>query len=247
MCNRTQAPMQPFACVEPGHAGDGKTILLCNSFNQSLGDLDKNVLPNDRTGDKDTLFWQKVYTLQSVADTGIINKLETCSACILVDRVGLGKYFAVLAVVKHYELRNKSMLVLSPKKLADNCLTARTAAAGQCSVWAWRTCRQGLSQPRTTEAVACQFSPLTNLAPLAPRCLSLAQAVWPPGTPLRQGPMSATLLPRQGNVEAVLLVVPAQTVLAPERAVAALPLGQLVPGFLPHPASFILALGGKTQ
>ena len=54
------------------------------------------------------------------AATGIINKLETYNGCILADSVGLGKTFTALAVVKYYELRNKSVLVLCPKKLADN-------------------------------------------------------------------------------------------------------------------------------
>ena len=40
--------------------------------------------------------------------------------CILADSVGLGKTFTALAVVKYYELRNKTVLVLCPKKLADN-------------------------------------------------------------------------------------------------------------------------------
>ena len=48
--------------------------------------------------------------------------METYSGCILADSVGLGKTFTALAVVKYYELRNKSVLVLCPKKLADNWL-----------------------------------------------------------------------------------------------------------------------------
>ncbi len=37
--------------------------------------------------------------------------------------VGLGKTFTALAVIKYYELRNRSVLVLCPKKLPDNsCL-----------------------------------------------------------------------------------------------------------------------------
>lgn len=36
--------------------------------------------------------------------------------------MGLGKTFTALAVVKYYELRNRSVLVLCPKKLADNWL-----------------------------------------------------------------------------------------------------------------------------
>ena len=37
--------------------------------------------------------------------------------------MGLGKTFTALAVVKYYELRNKSVLILCPKKLAHNWLT----------------------------------------------------------------------------------------------------------------------------
>src|SRR5690606_28334192 len=51
-----------------------------------------------------------------------INKLETFNGCILADSVGLGKTFTALAVIKYYELRNRSVLVLCPKKLADNWL-----------------------------------------------------------------------------------------------------------------------------
>ena len=195
MSNRTQAPMQPFACVEAGGAGDARTVymplhgftavdlgyqpgnavsnlvnkldeppftatylqlfdqiwndaekvedvtaaivdhidtvykenspesiyflMLYNIFNEFLGDVDEDVLPNDRTGYQDTLIWQKLFNFQRDAATGIINKLETYSGCILADSVGLGKTFTALAVVKYYELRNKSVLVLCPKKLAS--------------------------------------------------------------------------------------------------------------------------------
>jgi hypothetical protein len=199
LSNRTQAPMQPFACVEAGHAGEDRAVyiplhgftavdlgyqpgnavsnfvnkmdeptitasylhlfdqiwadtekvedvtaaivdhiatvykenspesiyflMLYNIFNEFLGDLDEDVLPNDRTGYQDTLIWQKLFNFQRDAATGIINKLETYSGCILADSVGLGKTFTALAVIKYYELRNKSVLVLCPKKLADNWLT----------------------------------------------------------------------------------------------------------------------------
>jgi len=199
MCNRTQAPMQPFACVEAGGSVDGRIVymplhgftavdlgyqpgdavsnlvnkmdeppftatylqlfdqiwndaekvqdvtaaivdhiatvyrenspesiyflMLYNIFNEFLGAVDEDVLPNDRTGYQDTLIWQKLFNFQRDAATGIINKLETYSGCILADSVGLGKTFTALAVIKYYELRNKSVLVLAPKKLADNWLT----------------------------------------------------------------------------------------------------------------------------
>lgn len=38
----------------------------------------------------------------------------------MADSVGLGKTFTSLAVIKYYENRNKSVLVLCPKKLANN-------------------------------------------------------------------------------------------------------------------------------
>jgi superfamily II DNA or RNA helicase len=97
-------------------------LMLYNIFSEFLDDISEDVLPNDRTGYQDTLIWKKLFNFQRDAATGIINKLETYSGCILADSVGLGKTFTALAVIKYYELRNKSVLVLSPKKLADNWL-----------------------------------------------------------------------------------------------------------------------------
>jgi len=97
-------------------------LMLFNIFNEFLEDISEDVLPNDRTGYLESQVWDKLYNFQRDAATGIINKLETYNGCILADSVGLGKTFTALAVVKYYELRNKSVLVLCPKKLADNWL-----------------------------------------------------------------------------------------------------------------------------
>jgi superfamily II DNA or RNA helicase len=97
-------------------------LILYNIFSEFLEDISEDVLPNDRTGYQDSLIWRKLFNFQRDAATGIINKLETYNGCILADSVGLGKTFTALAVVKYYELRNKSVLVLCPKKLADNWL-----------------------------------------------------------------------------------------------------------------------------
>ncbi len=97
-------------------------FMLYNIFNEFLEDLNDDFLPNDQTGFKDTLIWKKLYNFQADAVTGIINKLERYNGCILADSVGLGKTFTALAVIKYYELRNKSVLVLTPKKLAENWL-----------------------------------------------------------------------------------------------------------------------------
>lgn len=95
-------------------------LILYNLFAEFLDDVNEDVLPNDRTGYQDTRVWQSLYNFQRDAATGIINKLETYNGCILADSVGLGKTFTALAVIKYYELRNKSVLVLCPKKLAEN-------------------------------------------------------------------------------------------------------------------------------
>lgn len=97
-------------------------LMLFHIFNEFLEDISEDVLPNDLTGYKDSLIWQKLYNFQQDAATGIINKLETFNGCILADSVGLGKTFTALAVVRYYELRNRAVLVLCPKKLADNWL-----------------------------------------------------------------------------------------------------------------------------
>ncbi|NTW64544.1 MAG: DEAD/DEAH box helicase family protein, partial [Chlorobiaceae bacterium] len=97
-------------------------LILYNVFSEFLDEVDEDVLPNDRTGYLQSLVWQKLFNFQRDAATGIINKLETYNGCILADSVGLGKTFTALAVIKYYELRNRSVLVLCPKKLADNWL-----------------------------------------------------------------------------------------------------------------------------
>lgn len=95
-------------------------LMLYHIFKDFLQSMNEDVLPNDLTGFQETLIWQKLFNFQQDAAKGIINKLETYNGCILADSVGLGKTFTALAVIKYYELRNKSVLVLCPKKLAEN-------------------------------------------------------------------------------------------------------------------------------
>ena len=97
-------------------------LMLYNIFKEFLEDLDEDVLPNDLTGYQDSVIWNKLFNFQRDAANGIINKLEQYNGCILADSVGLGKTFTALAVIKYYELRNRSVLVLCPKKIADNWL-----------------------------------------------------------------------------------------------------------------------------
>lgn len=100
-------------------------IALYHIFNEFLEDISEDVLPNERTGFKNSIIWNKLYNFQRDAALAIINKLEKYNGCILADSVGLGKTFTALAVIKYYENRNKSVLVLCPKKLNENWQTFR--------------------------------------------------------------------------------------------------------------------------
>lgn len=95
-------------------------VTLYNIFNEFLEDISEDVLPNESTGFKNSKIWNMLYNFQKDAALAIINKLEKFNGCILADSVGLGKTFTALSVIKYYENRNKSVLVLCPKKLANN-------------------------------------------------------------------------------------------------------------------------------
>ena len=95
-------------------------VTLYNIFSEFLEDISEDVLPNEATGFKESKIWNMLYNFQKVAALAIINKLEKYNGCILADSVGLGKTFTALAVIKYYENRNKSVLVLCPKKLTNN-------------------------------------------------------------------------------------------------------------------------------
>lgn len=101
-------------------------ITLYNIFNEFLEDVSEDVLPNEKNGFKESVIWNKLYNFQKDAALAIINKLEKYNGCILADSVGLGKTFTALAVIKYYENRNKTVLVLCPKKLNDNWISFRS-------------------------------------------------------------------------------------------------------------------------
>lgn len=95
-------------------------MTLYHIFSEFLDDISEDVLPKEATGFKQSKIWSMLYDFQRDAVLSIINKLEKYNGCILADSVGLGKTFTALAVVKYYENRNRSVLVLCPKKLAEN-------------------------------------------------------------------------------------------------------------------------------
>lgn len=96
-------------------------VTLYNIFSEFLDDImSEDFMPNEGTGFQNSLVWQKLYSFQRDGAIGVIQKLEKYNGCILADSVGLGKTFTALAVMKYYSSRNKNILVLAPKKLANN-------------------------------------------------------------------------------------------------------------------------------
>ncbi len=100
-------------------------VALYNIFNEFLEDISEDELPNEATGFKNSVIWNKLYNFQRDAALAVINKLEKYNGCILADSVGLGKTFTALSVIKYFESRNRTVLVLCPKKLFENWNTYR--------------------------------------------------------------------------------------------------------------------------
>ena len=96
-------------------------VTLYNIFSEFLDDImSEDFLPNEGTGFRNSMIWNKLYHFQRDGAIGVIQKLEKYNGCILADSVGLGKTFTALAVMKYYASRNKNILVLTPKKLSNN-------------------------------------------------------------------------------------------------------------------------------
>ncbi len=100
-------------------------VALYNIFNEFLEDISEDDLPKEATGFKNSAIWNKLYNFQRDAALAVINKLERYNGCILADSVGLGKTFTALSVIKYFESRNRTVLVLCPKKLFENWNTYR--------------------------------------------------------------------------------------------------------------------------
>lgn len=98
-------------------------LTLYNIFDEFLEDISEEELANEKTGFKKSVIWNKLYDFQRDAVLGIINKLERHNGCILADSVGLGKTFSALGVIKYYQERNRTVLVLCPKRLGANWQT----------------------------------------------------------------------------------------------------------------------------
>ncbi|MYA72055.1 ATP-dependent helicase [Candidatus Poribacteria bacterium] len=93
---------------------------LYHIFERFLGEQEKSGLLAEDVQLVDTVIWNTLYEFQKDAVKGAINKIQQHNGCIIADSVGLGKTFEALAIIKYFELRNNSVLVLCPKKLREN-------------------------------------------------------------------------------------------------------------------------------
>ncbi len=98
---------------------------LYHLFDTFLSEQSRGGLLDENIGFFETQVWDMLYEFQKDAVKGIINKILKHNGCILADSVGLGKTFEALAVIKYFELLNKNVLVLCPKKLRENWIQYR--------------------------------------------------------------------------------------------------------------------------
>ena len=68
----------------------------------------------------DSKIYNTLYEFQKLGVKGVLNRIRDHGGCILADSVGLGKTYTALAVIKEFEIRNKSVLVVCPKKISAN-------------------------------------------------------------------------------------------------------------------------------
>ena len=64
--------------------------------------------------------WNALFDFQKDGVKAAVQKLDRFDGCVIADSVGLGKTYSALALIRYYELKNKSVLVLCPKKLREN-------------------------------------------------------------------------------------------------------------------------------
>ncbi len=93
---------------------------LYHVFERFLSGQEEDAQLFERLDIVDTEIWKTLFDFQKDGVKGAIHKINMHNGCILADSVGLGKTYSALAVIKYFELRNKSVLVLCPKKLRDN-------------------------------------------------------------------------------------------------------------------------------
>lgn len=69
---------------------------------------------------EDTIIYKTLFPYQQKGVISLIKMLQKYNGAILADAVGLGKTWTALAVMKYFQLKGYTVLLLCPKKLANN-------------------------------------------------------------------------------------------------------------------------------
>lgn len=69
---------------------------------------------------EETTIYKSLYPYQQKGAISLIKMLKKYNGAILADAVGLGKTWTALAVMKYFELKGFTVLLLCPKKLSSN-------------------------------------------------------------------------------------------------------------------------------
>ncbi|MFH1004804.1 MAG: helicase-related protein [Bacteroidota bacterium] len=69
---------------------------------------------------EETIIYRTLYSYQQKGSISLIKMLQKYNGAILADAVGLGKTWTALAVMKYFEIKGYTVLLLCPKKLKHN-------------------------------------------------------------------------------------------------------------------------------
>lgn len=69
---------------------------------------------------EETVIYKTLFAYQQKGAISLIKMLQKFNGAILADAVGLGKTWTALAVMKYFELKGYTVLLLCPKKLSNN-------------------------------------------------------------------------------------------------------------------------------
>jgi superfamily II DNA or RNA helicase len=69
---------------------------------------------------EETIIYKTLFPYQQKGAISLIKMLQKFNGAILADAVGLGKTWTALAVMKYFELKGYTVLLLCPKKLSNN-------------------------------------------------------------------------------------------------------------------------------
>ncbi|MCS6982095.1 MAG: helicase-related protein, partial [Flavobacteriales bacterium] len=97
--------------------------VLYEMFKDDILELSSNVEFKEEIAHlEETNIYKALYSFQKKGVISLIKMLQKFNGAILADAVGLGKTWTALAVMKYFEMKGYTVLLLCPKKLSHNWL-----------------------------------------------------------------------------------------------------------------------------